>query len=248
MIGNVPYQAHTEHNTIIKHLSSSKLSDLVAREIVTYILQNNIHSGQTIPSEKQFSEYFGIGRTSIREGISKLTSIGLLQPIQGYGIILNRITIDSYFTTMENSILKDFIEMDEQEIFELIDTRYMIETLACQNYLQEGSPEDLIPLKASLEDLHNSVNEHPLFMKHDVRFHQYIVSLSKNRIMSFLYSLIRELVAIEIKTLLPLKGIPAVQNEHVAIYNALERKDTNVFEYLRDHLEKIKIIHLENSK
>jgi GntR family transcriptional repressor for pyruvate dehydrogenase complex len=231
-----------------KQLTASKLSDMAAHEIVAYILQRGIKPGETIPSEKQFSEYFGIGRTSVREGISRLMSAGLLHSIQGYGIVLNEITIESYFKTMESSILKDFIEMDDRNISELIDTRIMIESLACQIYIQEGKKEDLLPLKEILYTLNDSLTDLQLFMKNDIRFHQYLVSLSKNRIISLLYTLIRELVAIEIGALLPLKGMPPVQEEHVAIYYAMENKDPRAPELLRAHLERIKTIQLERDR
>jgi len=220
----------------MKQLTSQKLSDLAATEIVSYIVREKIAPGEKIPSEKFFSEYFGISRPSVREGMSRLMSFGLLHPIQGYGVVLNNITIETYFKTMENSLLTRFINLSPPDVESIIETRLLLEQHACRCFLATGTDKDLDPMRGLLTDLQESVDNAERFREKDVEFHHKLVALSHNTVISNLYSLLRAPADREIEMLLKHDDLKEVQKWHDRILDALECRDPAVCDYLRTHL------------
>jgi GntR family transcriptional repressor for pyruvate dehydrogenase complex len=73
----------------------AKLPDLVVDAIAKFITQNKLRPGDRLPTEKAVSEQLGIGRTSVREGMRKLETLGVLESRQGDGVYLKPVTTDS---------------------------------------------------------------------------------------------------------------------------------------------------------
>ena len=59
------------------HSSKRKLPDMVSEAIVEFILEKDLQPGDKLPTEKELSLQLGIGRTSLREGIRQLETVGL---------------------------------------------------------------------------------------------------------------------------------------------------------------------------
>ena len=80
----------------MKTLTKTKLSDMAAESIVSFIIENELNPGDKLPTEKEICLRLGIGRTSVREGISQLETVGLLVRHQGHGLFLKEVTLDSF--------------------------------------------------------------------------------------------------------------------------------------------------------
>jgi len=220
----------------MKHLVSKKLADMAAMEIAAYIVDNKIAPGEKLPSEKFFSEYFGISRPSIREGMSRLMSIGLLYSVQGFGVVLNDISVDAYFLTMENSLLNRFITLKQRDVASIIETRTLLEQHACKCFLTNGTDEELTRMREIVQELWTVIDKPELFRTKDVEFHLQVVGLSHNHVLKHLYTLMRAPAEREIEILMKLEDIKRVQMWHVRILEALENRDEQVCELVQAHL------------
>jgi GntR family transcriptional regulator len=56
--------------------------------LMTYVADQGLQSGDTLPSEPDLSRMFGVGRSTIREALMHLESDGLLTRRQGSGTVL----------------------------------------------------------------------------------------------------------------------------------------------------------------
>lgn len=224
-----------ENPVPLKHVC---LPEMVEKEIVNYIKRENIQCGDVLPSEKQFSEFFGVGRASIREGVARLRSAGLVKSVQGLGIVLNNISLDNYFQSIMNSDLGHFLHMTREEISQLIEVRALIEQNACTKYLKVGSPNELNRVYDCLQLLRSDAKteDEVRFRVHDVDFHKAIVELGHNKIMDYFYSFIRIPSLREIEVLFTHENFSKIQKWHEEIYSALVNKDNNVISLLKEHL------------
>ena len=71
-----------------KGLSTTTLADQVEEKIIEYIKENHLVPGDSLPNEMQFSEMLGISRNVVREAMSRLRMLGLIQSRTKRGIIV----------------------------------------------------------------------------------------------------------------------------------------------------------------
>ncbi|QGY44274.1 GntR family transcriptional regulator [Maribellus comscasis] len=69
-------------------LSTTTLADQVEEKIIEYIKENHLVPGDSLPNEMQFSEMLGTSRNVVREAMSRLRMLGLIQSRTKRGIVV----------------------------------------------------------------------------------------------------------------------------------------------------------------
>ena len=78
-------------------LTTTTLADQVEARILEYIEKNNLVPGDMLPNELQFSEKLGVSRNVVREAMSRLRMLGLLQSRTKKGIQIKGTTVINWF-------------------------------------------------------------------------------------------------------------------------------------------------------
>jgi DNA-binding FadR family transcriptional regulator len=73
----------------MKNFTTTTLADHAEQSIMDYIRDNNLTPGDSLPNEMYFSENLGISRNSVREAISRLRMLGLIQSRTKRGMIVS---------------------------------------------------------------------------------------------------------------------------------------------------------------
>ena len=66
-----------------------KVSDKVVQSLRILIEQNNMQVGDRLPAERKLCEQLGVSRSSLREAIQQLSSMGMLLSKVGAGTFLS---------------------------------------------------------------------------------------------------------------------------------------------------------------
>ena len=69
-------------------LTTTTLADHAEEKIIAYIKENELVPGDSLPNEMQFSEMMGISRSVVREAMSRLRMLGLIQSRTKRGIVI----------------------------------------------------------------------------------------------------------------------------------------------------------------
>ena len=69
-------------------LNTSTLADQAEEKIIEYIRDNDLVPGNALPNELQFSEMMGISRSVVREAMSRLRMLGLIQSRTKRGMVI----------------------------------------------------------------------------------------------------------------------------------------------------------------
>ena len=69
----------------ILKVEKKTLADEVSEQIQKRIALGEMSVGSKLPTEKELSDMYGVGRSTIREAVSVLSNIGLLRVMQGKG-------------------------------------------------------------------------------------------------------------------------------------------------------------------
>ena len=80
-------------NFMVQHFtpvsSGARLSDQVAEQLTAEIKQGRLLPGDKLPTEARLVTQFQVSRTVVREAVSRLKSLGLVDSRQGSGVFVN---------------------------------------------------------------------------------------------------------------------------------------------------------------
>ncbi|MEI8384207.1 MAG: GntR family transcriptional regulator, partial [Planctomycetota bacterium] len=76
---------------MMETIERSKLRDVVADRLKTFILDGNLKSGDRLPTEAELAARFGVSRPSLREATKSLEFLGIVEARPGRGLIVGSV-------------------------------------------------------------------------------------------------------------------------------------------------------------
>lgn len=159
-----------------------------ARNTLAY-LRSQITSGswrvgELIPKEPELMELIGVGKSTVREAVRALATLGMLQTVPGVGTFVRA-------RTPVSSILTDFLS--DHDLEEVLVYRRSLEIEAAQTAAIKRSEEQLAALRASYaRSLEANESEGGCERCNDITredsFHRHIVEASGSRLLLDLYT------------------------------------------------------------
>jgi GntR family transcriptional repressor for pyruvate dehydrogenase complex len=166
-------------------IERSSVSDAIVDQIISLIARSLLKSGDRLPSERELGKRFGVGRTSVREALRSLTTMGIVDGRVGEGTFVadNRQHLGR---TLQWGML-----LDSHDVENLIETRLMLESNTAFWAATRATEEDLATITAHLTGMEDNVFESEQFLEYDLRFHLEIASATQNPILQRLVSTTR---------------------------------------------------------
>lgn len=155
--------------------SSMSLVDKVELNLRKYFEEANLQAGDPIPKEAELAEAMGVSRTALREALSRLKTLGLIESKRNRGIILTQPDILGSFERVLNPMLLDSTTL--QDVFEL---RLVLEMGIADLLYIRKTPVNLEKLE---ELVLREENTRDRFMKNrfDAEFHAMLYEISGNQ-------------------------------------------------------------------
>jgi GntR family transcriptional repressor for pyruvate dehydrogenase complex len=169
-------------------INKKKLADSVIEEIKRMIQSGELKEGHRLPDQNTFAAQLGVSRTSLREALSTLTRIGVIEQRPGYGTVF-RSRIPVLFTDH----LAPPLISDKQASIELIEARRFIEIGAAELAVKNASPEQIKEMELLIQEMPRSLKEERTddYIEQDLAFHFSIAKASHNRFIVNLFVNIR---------------------------------------------------------
>lgn len=221
---------------------SQKLYMLVVDQIKSLIENETLKCGEKLPSERDLSLEFGLSRSTVREAISALEIMGLVEVKSGLG---------TFVAECKDSDEDDFYELTENDGIsptEIFEARIIMEPQLAKLASQRATQEDLDRLKDIVDKaeilLESQIEEFEVL---DEQFHSIIANAAHNDVLLKFAQNINKLRGSKLwgnmkyKSLQKEGRITRYKAEHKAIYIALVNRDFNKVENLtKKHLVDIK--------
>lgn len=212
---------------------SEQLADVLGEEIRA----GRLAPGQRLPTEAALVERFKVSRTVVREALSRLKSIGLLDSRQGAGIFVSQKQAFSplKFDPSHARSMAAVIQMAE--------VRRALESEAAELAAQRRTRAQLRTIKSALSAIDKAVREGRDGTAEDVAFHRAIAEASGNMFLmdtlaylgQYLYEATRVTRANESHDSAMTQE---VRNEHAAVAAAIDAGDPGAArEAAIDHMQ-----------
>src|SRR4030042_1708285 len=169
-------------------INKKKLADAVIEEIKRMIQSGEPKEGHKLPDQNTFAAQLGVSRTSLREALSTLTRIGVIEQRPGYGTVF-RSRIPALFTDH----LAPPLISDKQATIELIEARRFIEIGAAELSVKNASPEQINEMGLLIKAMPRLLKEGRIddYIEQDVVINFSIAKASHNRFLVNLFVTIR---------------------------------------------------------
>jgi len=159
----------------LKH--PTRLSDDAVDQILHLVQSGHLTPGERLPSERALSEQLGIARTSIREAVRVLETIGTLRVVPGRGTYVCEKALRN-----EASFDDRWIPAHYLDLLDLLEMREALEVKAAALAAARSSDEQVEQLYAKLEQeteavRNQEIEEAVLF---NAEFHNLIARASGN--------------------------------------------------------------------
>ena len=227
---------------IIKPIKTQKIYEQIVDQIGQLVAEGHLKPGDRLPSERELVERFQVSRASIREAISALEMMGLIEVRSGEGTYIRQVNIDSVVAPLAWML---FIEKDTD--LELYEARKILEVQAAGLAAERAEEDEINEMFEALEVMRMDLQKQRLGEDADHNFHYAIARATHNKILFRLMNTISDTMRKTLKTsrskLYEDKNTPEkLYKEHYFLYEAIKNHDVERAQKLMlDHLVGVEI-------
>ncbi|WP_416149673.1 FadR/GntR family transcriptional regulator [Salipaludibacillus sp. HK11] len=221
---------------MIKQVKTKKIYEIVAEQLTEMIKNSEFDVGDRLPSVQKLAEEFHVGRSAIREALSAMKAMGLIEIRQGEGTFVKKTDFD-LSKTMIPSVMA---HKDLQQLFQV---RKFNETGAALLASLNRTDDDLAELAQILVEMKDAEGNGQLGERADIDFHMAIVNASKNDMLYRLMTTVSDTMKESMKEARQLfiysdpQRMNELYDEHMKIYQAVKKQDADgAYKAMMDHI------------
>jgi GntR family transcriptional repressor for pyruvate dehydrogenase complex len=211
---------------VYKKIKPKKIYEEVSDELYEMIRSGSLKPGEQLDSIQQLAENFQVGRPAIREALSALSSMGLIEIKQGEGTF-----VKTFDPAIMNHPLSAALLMDQDNIKHLLEVRKILESGTAEVAAKKRTEENLIELKDMLFNMEKVSDDEELSDKADISFHVAVANASQNELLITLMNHVSELMTEKMRDIRRVAlyseemTLKQLYQQHVRIYDAIVAQD-----------------------
>jgi len=160
---------------------STSRSELVGK-MLAFFKERGYESGERLPSERALAERFGVGRNALREALSTLSALRVIESRPNSGIYLRRMSTDSSFETIV--LLTEMgSEPSMNEVKETLEVRWALEIRGVQLACERRTEADLDSLASVIDATGAVLANKGNISAQDTAFHMALARCAHNEVL-----------------------------------------------------------------
>lgn len=225
-------------------ISSKKVYEQVIEQIQERILNGELKKGNKLPSERELSEQMNVSRTSIREAIRVLETMGVIESKQGEGNFI--------CTNIEKSLIEPLsmiFKLNDGTWQNVLELREVLELQTVKIAATRATEKECMELKNIINEMRketdNTYNDKVIVLL-DQKFHNKLASISKNYLIESLFVTSSKLFEGFIedareKIISTYWSEEVLFEKHNDIYEAIKEKNSELaYEKMKEHMDIIR--------
>jgi DNA-binding FadR family transcriptional regulator len=205
-----------------------RLSDVLYDRLVLKISQGEFSAGSRLPSESDLAERFNVSRSMVREALLRLRENRVIVSRKGAGSFVLR----QPGTDERTPVGLGFAPTNNlAQVKKCYEFRIGVEGEAAFWAAQNRTSETLARIRLSLDQLETAIAQGAIGVEPDYNFHLAVAQASANEFFETVLASLKTTItfAINLSRSLslaqPVARLRVVQEEHIAIYDAIEAGD-----------------------
>lgn len=175
---------------MFEQTKNPKTYEVIIAQIRDMILNKELKKGDKLPSERSLAEQLNVSRTSVREALIALQTIGIIETKHGGGNFIRQ--------SFEKSLLEPIsiaFMLENRDPNELFEVRHALEVKAAGLAAENADKNDIAELKSLIMKIYTAEDSNiPLNAEFDKEFHYLVAKISRNFLIINLLNVITELM------------------------------------------------------
>ena len=196
------------------------LTEHLVGEMKDWVLRGLVKPGECLPTERELASMLNVSRSSLRQALKVLQTMGVLEARQGSG---------TYLSQSAERILRQptdlLIPLRGISFAEVFQARRAIEAEACESAALNASDSDLQKLQRELDAMRLHLREPGAYFRHDMAFHRQIAVASGNNVFIWFQELAGKVLTDAWLARARAGNTEETFAEHQAIFRAVEARD-----------------------
>lgn len=203
---------------------TKKIYEEIVEQIKDMISRGELEPGQKLPSEREMSESMGVSRASVREALTALEALGILDIRPGEGTFVKQTNISEIFEP-----LALVLAVERTPGAQLMEVRRVLETESAALAAMRASEANLTKIGENLDKMKNASSIQQA-VEYDLKFHFAIAEATQNTILLRIMNTVADLMHHTFRSdreklyASPNNG-KQILSEHTAIYTAIKNRN-----------------------
>lgn len=217
-------------------IHKTRVSKEIIDQVRDLISSGRLGPGDRLPSERELALTFNVGRSTVREAIRSMESLGLVEVRAGEGTFLAGPTAERTLDPLSANLFQAW-----GTHFKLFEVRAVLEPALAALAARRATSEQVDAMRGILADQERQVLRGESGKKEDTAFHQLIAEATGNEILHRIADSLMTMLSQTRETSLQRGGRPIRSyKQHQAILEAIETRNPRAAERrMREHIRSI---------
>jgi GntR family transcriptional repressor for pyruvate dehydrogenase complex len=204
-------------------IKSTRIYEEIVRQVKAMIAEGRLKGGDRLPPERDLAEKFVVSRTSVREALRALESLGLVEIRPGEGTFVREASIDALVEPLAR-----LMASQREATGELFEARRLLEPSLAALAASRATPEELQEMERILEEQAREIAAGRTGLAQDAQFHAAIGAAAHNRAITRIAHAIMDLLTQSREDSLNTPGRPTRSHEdHRRVLAAVRARDAD---------------------
>ncbi|MGR9050466.1 FadR/GntR family transcriptional regulator [Halobacillus faecis] len=207
-----------------KPIRTKKIYEQVADSLLDSLKKGELKPGDKLDSVESLAGSFSVGRSAIREALSALRAMGILEMRQGEGTYVKAFDPSRFSLPVSVAFL-----MKKEDMKDLMEVRHILEVGAAGTAARTRQEDDLRAMEQALADMEKAKGNGELGEKADLEFHIALVQATQNQILINLMNSVSEIMVQAMRETRKLlhtpEGTSRLLKQHKQIFDAVKAQD-----------------------
>jgi GntR family transcriptional repressor for pyruvate dehydrogenase complex len=229
----------------ISPVKSTRIYEEIVRQIKSMIGEGRLKSGDQLPPERDLAEKFLVSRTSVREALRALESVGLIEIRPGEGTFVREVSVDALVEPLALVLLSQ-----RAMISELFEARRMLEPVIAGLAARRATRDEVLEMERILDEQAKAIATGNTGLAQDAAFHAAIGTAAHNRAITRVIHALMDLLAQSREEAISTPGRPSRSHEdHRRILEAIRAGNADGAEHaMLDHVVAVEALVLRPAR
>lgn len=221
----------------LKRIDQKTMAELVEVQLRDYLRKKSFKPGDALPSEQQLAESLGVSRNVVREALSRLRMLGIVNTKKKRGMQLSSPDILGSFERVLDPLI-----MDDNTLRDLFELRLTLEVGLADILYKRKTKKGVEELEAIALRQQLTVKRPSFRIKHEIAFHGKIYQMTGNLTMQRFQDMLLPIFGyvMELEKVYTPAPVSHVQLVELLKNGSKEQFRQGMLQHLKHHFERIK--------